>query len=100
MSLGLSQILSIGATALSSIMDKNQENTGSVYGSASEVRSRIDFNRFKRDSLAPQEAGEVKANEAISYAELNRIWDTILPNAYKELAERVEQPAFSRRKDT
>ena len=42
-------------------MSSNKEDTGTVYGeSAAQRRSRIDFSRFKRDSLAPVEAGEVK----------------------------------------
>jgi len=100
MSLGLAAKLFTGAQYLSDVMSKNQEGTGSIYGeSAGQVRNRVNFDRFKRDSYAPEEAGEVKANEAISYSELSRIWDSILPNAYADLIERVEQPAFSSRKD-
>ena len=43
--------------------------------------------------------GEVKASEAISYEELNRIWDRILPNAYAEIIKTTEQPAFSPKRD-
>jgi len=99
MALGFSQIIT-GAKFLSDLMSKNQEGSGSIYGeSAGQVRDRVNFERFKRDSLAPEEAGQVKANEAISYSELSRIWDSILPNAYADLIERVEQPSFSSRKD-
>ena len=99
MALGLGQIIT-GAKLLSDVMSKNQEGTGNIYGeSAGQVRNRVNFDRFKRDSYAPGEAGEVKANEAISYTELSRIWDSILPNAYADLIERLEQPAFSSRKD-
>ena len=94
-----SQVIT-GMQFLDTIMDKNKEDTGNVYGeSAAQTRSRIDFSQFKRDSMKPADATEVKANQAISYEELNRIWDTILPNAYAELVKRVEQPAFSSRKD-
>ena len=85
-----------GAQFLDSIMDKNQEDTGTVYGeSAAERRSRIDFSRFKRDSLAPVEAGEVRANEAISYEELYINWDRVLSNMYGELIERQNPPSFT-----
>ena len=99
MALGFSSAIT-GFKFLSDIMSKNQEGSGSIYGeSAGQVRDRVNFERFKRDSLAPEEAGQVKANEAISYSELSRIWDSILPNAYADLIERVEQPSFSSRKD-
>ena len=99
MALGFSSVIT-GFSYLSDLMSKNQEGSGSIYGeSAGQVRDRVNFERFKRDSLAPEEAGQVKANEAISYSELSRIWDSILPNAYADLIERVEQPAFSSRKD-
>ena len=85
-----------GAQFLDSIMDKNQEDTGTVYGeSAAERRSRIDFSRFKRDSLAPVEAGEVRANEAISYEELYNNWDRVLSNMYAELTERQSPPSYT-----
>mgnify|MGYP003113538611 FL=1 len=99
MALGFSSVIT-GFSYLSDLMSKNQEGSGSIYGeSAGQVRDRVNFERFKRDSLAPEEAGQVKANEAISYSELSRIWDSILPNAYADLIERVEQPSFSSRKD-
>ena len=85
-----------GAQFLDSIMEKNQEDTGTVYGeSAAERRSRINFSRFKRDSLAPVEAGEVRANEAISYEELYNNWDRVLSNMYAELIERQNLPSIT-----
>ena len=45
------------------------------------------------------EPGEVKASEAVSYKELNRIWDSILPNAYAEIIKTPEQPAFASRRE-
>ena len=94
--MSLFQAVVTGAQFLDSIMDKNQEDTGTVYGeSAAERRSRIDFSRFKRDSLAPVEAGEVRANEAISYEELYNNWDRVLSNMYGELIERQNPPSFT-----
>ena len=85
-----------GAQVLDSIMSSNKEDTGTVYGeSAAERRSRIDFSRFKRDSLAPVEAGEVRANEAISYEELYNNWDRVLSNMYAELIERQSPPSYT-----
>jgi hypothetical protein len=85
-----------GAQFLDSIMDKNQEDTGTVYGeSAAERRSRIDFSRFKRDSLAPVEAGEVRATEAVNYEELYSNWDRLLSNMYGELIERQSPPSYT-----
>ena len=99
MALGFSSAAITGFKFLSDIMSKNQEGTGNIYGeSAGQVRNRVNFDRFKRDSYAPGEAGEVKANEAISYAELSRIWDSILPNAYAEIIRTHEQPAYRSRK--
>ena len=47
----------------------------------------------------PEGAKQVKASEAVSYEELNNMWDRILPNAYAEIIKTVEQPAFSPKKD-
>ena len=94
--MSLFQQVMMGAQVLDTIMSKNKEDTGTVYGeSAAERRSRIDFSRFKRDSLAPVEAGEVRANEAISYEELYNNWDRVLSNMYAELIERQSPPSYT-----
>ena len=94
--MSLFQQVMMGAQVLDTIMSKNKEDTGTVYGeSAAERRSRIDFSRFKRDSLAPVEAGEVRANEAISYEELYNNWDRVLSNMYAELTERQSPPSYT-----
>ena len=85
-----------GAQFLDSIMEKNKEDTGTVYGeSAAQARTRIDFSRFKRDSLAPVEAGEVRATEAVNYEELYSNWDRLLSNMYGELIERQSPPSYT-----
>ena len=94
--MALFQQVMMGAQVLDTIMSKNKEDTGTVYGeSAAERRSRINFSRFKRDSLAPVEAGEVRANEAISYEELYNNWDRVLSNMYAELIERQSPPSYT-----
>jgi len=94
--MSLFQQVMMGAQVLDTIMSKNKEDTGTVYGeSAAERRSRINFSRFKRDSLAPVEAGEVRANEAISYEELYNNWDRVLSNMYAELTERQSPPSYT-----
>tara|TARA_Y100001938_G_C8029050_1_gene399603 strand:+ start:925 stop:1224 length:300 start_codon:yes stop_codon:yes gene_type:complete len=94
--MSLFQQVMMGAQVLDTIMSKNKEDTGTVYGeSAAERRSRINFSRFKRDSLAPVEAGEVRANEAISYEELYNNWDRVLSNMYAELIERQSPPSYT-----
>jgi len=94
--MSLFQAAMIGVQALDTIMSKNKEDTGTVYGeSAAERRSRIDFSRFKRDSLAPVEAGEVRATEAVNYEELYSNWDRLLSNMYGELIERQSPPSYT-----
>ena len=94
--MSLFQQVIMGAQVLDTIMSKNKEDTGTVYGeSAAERRSRIDFSRFKRDSLAPVEAGEVRATEAVNYEELYSNWDRLLSNMYGELIERQSPPSYT-----
>ena len=83
MSLGLGTLIS-GAKMLSDIMSDNKDQSGTISGGEKFQRSQVISQRFeqlKRPTKSLQEAGEVKASEAIAYEELNRIWDSILPNA-------------------
>lgn len=101
MALGLGTIIS-GAKLLSDIMSDNKEQSGNITGAEKFQRSQAisqTFEQLKRPTKSLQEAGEVKASEAIAYEELNRLWDRILPNAYAEIIKTVEQPAFSPKKD-
>lgn len=85
-----------GAQVLDTIMSSNKEDTGTVYGeSAAERRTRINFERFKRPSYAPAEAGEVRATEAVNYEELYSNWDRLLSNMYGELIERQSPPSYT-----
>ncbi len=102
MALGLGTIIS-GAKLLSDIMSDNKGATGTVSGGEKFQRSQAikqTFADLRRPMKSLEEAGEVKASVAISYEELNRLWDAILPNAYAEIVKTTEQPAFSPRKDT
>ena len=104
MALGFSGLTSIitGAKYLSDIMSDNKEQSGSITGAEKFQRSqaiRQTFEQLKRPTKSLQEAGEVKASVAIAYEELNRIWDSILPNAYAEIIKTVEQPAYRPKKD-
>ena len=101
MSLGLGTLIS-GAKMLSDIMSDNKDQSGTIGGGEKFQRSQVISQRFeqlKRPTKSLQEAGEVKASEAIAYEELNRIWDSILPNAYAEIIKTVEQPAYRPKKD-
>ena len=101
MSLGLGTLIS-GAKMLSDIMSDNKDQSGTISGGEKFQRSQVISQRFeqlKSPTKSLQEAGEVKASEAIAYEELNRIWDSILPNAYAEIIKTVEQPAFAPKKD-
>ena len=101
MSLGLGTIIS-GAKMLSDIMSDNKDQSGTISGGEKFQRSQVISQRFeqlKRPTKSLQEAGEVKASVAIAYEELNRIWDSILPNAYAEIIKTVEQPAYKPKKD-
>ena len=94
--MSLFQAVITGAQVLDSIMSSNKEDTGTVYGeSAAERRSRINFERFKRPSYAPEEAGEVRATEAVNYEELYSNWDRLLSNMYGELIERQSPPSYT-----
>ena len=92
MGLGLSQIITVAKLA-SDVLGGSREGGGTQQLEIPELS--ID----KRDMQKPQDPGEVKASEAISYEELNRIWDRILPNAYAEIIKTTEQPAFSPKRD-
>tara|TARA_X000001382_G_scaffold110756_1_gene87433 strand:+ start:542 stop:853 length:312 start_codon:yes stop_codon:yes gene_type:complete len=101
MALGFSQLIT-GAKLLSEVMSDNKDQAGTVSGGEKFQRSqaiRVAFENLKRPSKALQEAGQVKASEAISYQELNKIWDSILPNAYAEIIRTQEQPAYSPKKE-
>ena len=101
MSLGLGTLIS-GAKMLSDIMSDNKDQSGTIGGGEKFQRSQVISQRFeqlKRPTKSLQEAGEVKASVAIAYEELNRIWDSILPNAYAEIIKTVEQPAYRPKKD-
>ena len=101
MALGLGTIIS-GAKMLSDIMSDNKGATGTVSGGEKFQRSqaiRQKFAELRRPSKSLEEAGEVKASVAVTYEELNRLWDAILPNAYAEIIKTTEQPAFAPKKD-
>ena len=101
MALGFKELVT-GAKFLSDIMSDNKDQSGTISGGEKFQRSqaiRQTFEQLKRPTKSLQEAGEVKASVAIAYEELNRIWDSILPNAYAEIIKTVEQPAFSPKKD-
>jgi len=92
--LGLSTILSMASEVFG---DNAEQNTGAsnAYRIASDFRFSDDI---YRGMSKPTEAGEVKANEAVSYEELTRMWDSILPNAYAEIIRTQEQPAYKSKK--
>ena len=105
MALGFSQLLSIGITGAklaSEVMSDNKDQSGTISGGEKFQRSQAIRQRFaelKRPSKSLEEAGEVKASVAVTYEELNRLWDAILPNAYAEIIKTVEQPAYKPKKD-
>ena len=92
MALGLSEIITVAKLA-------GDVLKGSREGGGTQQLEIPEFSINKRDMQKPQDPGEVKASEAISYEELNRIWDRILPNAYAEIIKTTEQPAFSPKRD-
>ena len=92
MSLGLSQIITVAKLA-SDVLGSSRG------GGGSNELELLEFSDKTRKMQKLDEPGEVKASEAISYEELNRIWDRILPNAYAEIIKTTEQPAFSPKRD-
>ena len=92
MSLGLSEIITVAKLA-SDVLGGSRERGGS------NELELLEFSDKTRAMQKLDEPGEVKASEAISYEELNRIWDRILPNAYAEIIKTTEQPAFSPKRD-
>ena len=92
MALGFSEIIAVAKLA-SDVLGDRKERGGSKDIELPELSIE------KRLMQKPEEPGEVKASEAISYEELNRIWDRILPNAYAEIIKTTEQPAFSPRRN-
>ena len=92
MALGLSEIITVARLA-GDVLKGSREGGGTQQLEIPELS--ID----KRDMQKPEDPGEVKASEAVSYEELNRIWDRILPNAYAEIIKTTEQPAFSPKRD-
>lgn len=92
MGLGLSEIITVARLA-GDVLKGSREGGGTQQLEIPELS--ID----KRDMQKPEDPGEVKASEAVSYEELNRIWDRILPNAYAEIIKTTEQPAFSPKRD-
>lgn len=92
MGLGLSEIITVAKLA-GDVLKGSREGGGTQQLEISELS--ID----ERPMQKPEGPGEVKASEAVSYEELNRIWDRILPNAYAEIIKTTEQPAFSPKRD-
>ena len=92
MSLGLSEIITVAKFA-SDVLGSSRERGGS------NELELLEFSDKTRKMQKLDEPGEVKASEAISYEELNRIWDRILPNAYAEIIKTPEQPAFASRRE-
>tara|TARA_B100000424_G_scaffold261249_1_gene245973 strand:+ start:164 stop:451 length:288 start_codon:yes stop_codon:yes gene_type:complete len=93
MALGLGEIITVAKLATEVIGDRKQRG-----GSGISIDD-YDFDIEKRPMQELDEPGEVKASEAVSYKELNRIWDSILPNAYAEIIKTPEQPAFASRRE-
>ena len=89
MSLGLSEI---------TVAKLASDVLGGSRGEAVQRIKTLEFSDKTRAMQKLDEPGEVKASEAISYEELNRIWDRILPNAY-EIIKTPEQPAFASRRE-
>ncbi len=92
MSLGLSEIITVAKLA-SDVLGSSRGG-----GGVQELET-LEFSDKSREMQKLAEPGEVKASEAISYEELNRIWDRILPNAYAEIIKTPEQPAFASRRE-
>jgi len=92
--LGLSTILSMASEVFGDNASQNR-GASNAYRTASNFQFSEDVYRGMSD---PTAAGEVKANEAVSYEELTRMWDSILPNAYAELIRTQEQPAYKSKK--
>ena len=92
--LGFSTIISMASEVFG---DNAAQKTGTsdAYRTASNFQFSEDV---YRGMSKPTEAGEVKANEAVSYEDLTRMWDSILPNAYAEIIRTQEQPAYRSRK--
>lgn len=93
--LGLGTVIKIASDFMT---DRASSNTGAsdAYRKASQFSFSSDVYRGMKE---PEGAKQVKASEAVSYEELNNMWDRILPNAYAEIIKTVEQPAFSPKKD-
>tara|TARA_A100000172_G_C2996223_1_gene94685 strand:- start:284 stop:583 length:300 start_codon:yes stop_codon:yes gene_type:complete len=93
--LGLGTIISLASEVFS-------DNAAQKTGASDAYRKAANF-RFSDDVYRgmdkPTEAGEVKANEAVSYEDLTRMWDSILPNAYAEIIRTQEQPAYRSKKE-
>ena len=92
MGLGLTEIITVARLA-------GDVLKGSREGGGTQELETPDLDIERRPMQKPEDPGEVKASEAISYEELNRIWDRILPNAYAEIIKTTEQPAFSPKRD-
>ena len=92
MGLGLSEIITVAKLA-------GDVLKGSREGGGTQELEIEKLSIDKRLMQKPEDPGEVKASEAVSYEELNRIWDRILPNAYAEIIKTTEQPAFSPKRD-
>ena len=92
MGLGLSEIITVAKLAGDVLKGSREE------GGTQELETP-DLDIERRPMQKPEDPGEVKASEAVSYEELNRIWDRILPNAYAEIIKTTEQPAFSPKRD-
>tara|TARA_R100000908_G_C3645181_1_gene79531 strand:- start:190 stop:480 length:291 start_codon:yes stop_codon:yes gene_type:complete len=94
MGLGFSEILTVAKLA-SDVLGDRKERGGSEKIEMPEFKPE----NYQRQMQKPQDAGEVKANEAVSYEDLTRMWDSILPNAYAEIIRTQEQPAYRSKKE-
>ena len=92
MGLGLSEIITVAKLA-------GDVLKGSREGGGTQELEIEKLSIDERPMQKPEDPGEVKASEAVSYEELNRIWDRILPNAHAEIIKTTEQPAFSPKRD-
>jgi hypothetical protein len=82
MSLGFTEMLSIGASVLGS-------GIGGGGMPQTPQAPDINFTRYMRSTTSPSESEAVRFGESTSYSDFLRAWDSYLNNDYAEMSKRI-----------
>ena len=105
MGLGLGTILSGVKLFQSATGEMSNEMGGgeTMAQKRARIESRVNMDASKRTTgqYKPEEAGVVKASEAVSYEDYQQGWNNFLDNVFTKMAtENIDNPGFVKRRKT